>query len=108
MPTIQESLTTIRDAAHINAHALELIATEAEEFYETIRTWPDSSVKRDMLAQLATTITAFRTAQREANDLKTVSQEGLQSSSNDPVPLPPPYPDIPSAGGTAQWSVRDW
>lgn len=108
MATQEEILTTIRDAAHINQHALSLIQAEAEEEYEALRLWPDSSVKKQVLAQLATTISAYRTAQREAVDLRDAANEALQSYSEDPVPAPPAYPDIPTAGGVAQWSERDW
>lgn len=108
MPTIQDTLTTIRDASHINAHALDLIADEADGQFQAIRAWPDSSIKRDLLEQLADVITVYRSAAIQARKLETVGQNGLQSMSSDPVAGPPAYPDIPTAGGVAQWSARDW
>jgi hypothetical protein len=108
VPTTQETITTIRDAAHINAHALGLILDEAQEQFDAIRLWPDSSNKQSLLRQLATTISAYTAAKREATDMEATADEALQSFSSDPVPAPPDYPDIPSAGGVAQWSRRDW
>lgn len=108
MPTQLETITAIRDAAHINQHALALILTEAEGEFEALRLWPDSSNKAALLRQLADTIGAYRVAQREAVDMRAVANEALQSFSSTPVSAPPAYPDIPSAGGVAQWSARDW
>lgn len=108
MPTTQETITTIRDAAHINEHALGLILAEAQTVYEAIRLWPDSSNKQSVLRQLADTISAYKTARREAADMESVATEALQSFSSAPVPAPPAYPDIGTAGGVAQWSQRDW
>ena len=108
MPTIQEVLTEIRDAAWINQHALQLILDEAKGHYEAIRLWEESSVKKDVLRQLSSTITAYTNAQREAMVMYETATEALQSFSATPVPPPPPYPDIETAGGVAQWSARDW
>lgn len=108
MATQQEVLTEIRDAAHINQHALQLILEEAQGHYNALRLWNDSSVKLQTLNQLASTIQSYRNAQREAADLRDAANEALQSYSEDPVPPPPDYPDIDTAGGVAQWSARDW
>ncbi len=108
MPTIQETVTAMRDAAHINANAIGLILTEAEGQFEAIRLWADSSVKRTLLNQLSNVIIAYRNAKLAAERMKSEANEALQSYTTGDVPQPPAYPEIPTAGGVAQWSQRDW
>lgn len=107
MPTQQEVTQTLRDGAHINAHALDLIADEAEENFDALRLWPDSPSKRALLAALADVRSAYRNAEQMSLKLKAAADEALTVYGGTPVP-PPDYSDVPTAGGVAQWSRRDW
>ena len=108
MPTPAETITTIRDASAINVHALGLVRAEAQEQYDAIRLWPNSGARRDLMQQLANAITAYDVAIRSVNAMLSVANDSLQNLSTDPVPGPPPNSENPTAGGTAQWSRRDW
>lgn len=108
MATVEETLSFIRDATHINQHALALIHEEARETFATVRLWPDSDLKKSILSDLASVITSYDRAQQLSVGLRDKAQQALQTMSADPVPPPPDYPDIETAGGVAQWSQRDW
>jgi hypothetical protein len=106
--TQAETITTIRNASHLNAYAMSLVRGEAQEQFDALRTWPNSGARRDLMQQLANVITSLDVAIRAELAMRGVADESLQSLSSAPVPGPPPNEEILTAGGIAQWSRRDW
>lgn len=89
MSAITDALTQIRDEAHLNQASLELIRDEAQAEYDTVRTWPDSPTKREVLLQLGTLVGVYDNARREAVDMRTIAANALESMGGDVPPLPP-------------------
>jgi hypothetical protein len=101
MPTVTDELTAVRDAAHLNQHALDLVAAQAQDQFDSISAWPDSSAKQSALLHIGRTLTGYRNAQREALALRDDVSESLTALGAD-------VPPLPVTTGDPQWSVQDW
>lgn len=93
--SIETELTALRDDAYLNAAVLSDMLETAEAQFQTIRTWPDSPTKRELLNQLASTISGLRHAHREASALYANAAAALLSVLDAGDPVPP----LPITGG---------
>lgn len=101
MPTTADALVAIRDAAHLNQHALTLVATELRGQFDSVRSWDDSPTKQSILKAAGRTITGYDNAQREAQALRDRCIEELAA-------MNAVVPDLPVTGAGASWSQQDW
>lgn len=103
MTELADALQQLRDDAHLNQGALAAVCAQAQIKFDAVRTWPDSTMKRELLRQLAPTITAYRTAQRDALALRDKSAAALAGMTNGPAP------ELPASNmATVAWSVSAW
>jgi hypothetical protein len=98
MPTTTDELIAVRDAAHLNQHALDLVAAQAQGQFDAIRLWDTSPAKESALLHLGRTITGYRNAQREAAALRDDVNESLAAL----CAVFPPRPPISISRSTAR------
>lgn len=103
MTELADALQQLRDDAHLNQGALAAVLAQAQIDFDAVRTWPESTMKHEVLRRLAPTITAYRAAQLAALALRDKSADALASMTNSPAP---PLPESNMA--TVTWSVSDW